>query len=143
MRYIQTKCETSAHPCALTGHSSDVSHNTVDRRGFFVEVMPMKTATHLQPRDLRLLRPAALEAVSLLAGGASVHQVADGLHVHRLVIVRLVECAKFYHRGSRLDDLRRLPDTSADAIARHLVESRRWPRSRDQFTVLGKEVRQL
>ena len=88
----------------------------------------MKTANHLQPRDLRLLRPQALEAVSLLAGGASVCQTADRLRVHRLVIVRLVQCARFYHRASRLDDLRRLPDTSPDAIAGHLRDKQRWPR---------------
>ena len=89
----------------------------------------MKTLTHrLCPRSLRLLRPEALEAVSMLAAGQSVNQVARDLGVHRLVLVRLVECARFYHRGSRLADLRALPDRSPEALADHLAASRRWPR---------------
>lgn len=79
-------------------------------------------------RSLRLLRPEALEAVSMLAAGGSVNQVARSLDVHRLAIVRLVECARFYHRGSRLVDLRALPDRSPAGIADHLMANRRWPK---------------
>jgi len=87
----------------------------------------MKTRKHkLRPRDLRYLRAEPLALLSSLAAGRTVRQTARAANVHEMTVVLLINTARRYFTRSRLEDLRNLPDNSAEAIREHLATHRRW-----------------